>query len=165
MENRRMPIIILILFFINSTYSHPERNTNILVINFTQCFDIINTTTIEKKLFFYNNTQTKEQCTKIALAEKYRQDIFFPKFFHKCFPLCNSCSDYSKQKNNMKCLSCYRGFKLNNGNCFLNRKYNSKQRLKEFKTIFNTLNLDTKINSNEIIKKYINGETYYFKNY
>ena len=165
MENPRMTIIILILFFINSTYSHPERNKNILVINFTQCFDIINTTTIEKKLFFYNNTQTKEQCTKIALAEKYRQDIFFPKFFHKCFPLCNSCSDYSKQKNNMKCLSCYRGFKLNNGNCFLNRKYNSKQRLKEFKTIFNTLNLDTKINSNEIIKKYINGETYYFKDY
>jgi hypothetical protein len=155
--------MLLILIFINSAYSYPEKNKNILLVNFTQCFDIISSTTIEKKLFFYNNTQTKEQCTKIALEEKYKEDIFFPRYLHKCFPLCNSCSDYSKQKNNMKCLSCYRGFNLENGNCYLNKKYNTKQRLKELRIILNTLNMDPKINSNDIIKKYINGKIYYFK--
>ena len=163
MSNPRMLIMLLILIFINSAYSYPEKNKNILLVNFTQCFDIISSTTIEKKLFFYNNTQTKEQCTKIALEAKYKEDIFFPRYLHKCFPLCNSCSDYSKQKNNMKCLSCYRGFNLENGNCYLNKKYNTKQRLKELRIILNTLNMDPKINSNDIIKKYINGKIYYFK--
>ena len=163
MSNPRMLIMQLILIYINIAYSYPQRNPKILLVNFTQCFDIINATTIEKKLFFYNNTQTKEQCTKIALVEKYKEDIFFPRYLHKCFPLCNSCSDYSKKKNNMKCLSCYRGFILENGNCYLNRKYNSKQRLKELRIILNTLNMDPKINSNDIIKKNINGKIYYFK--
>ena len=163
MSNPSIPRMILFLFLLNVAYSYPGKNPNLLVLNFTQCFDIINSTTILKKSFFYNSTQTKEQCTKIALAEKYKEDIYIPKYLHKCFPLCNSCSEFSRQNTKMKCLSCFHGFKLENGNCYLNQKYNSKQRKKELNTIFNTLNLELKINSNEVVKKIINGEAYYFK--
>ena len=131
-------------------------------IDISQCFDNISETTLEKKPFFYNDIQTKELCTKLALAQRYKEDIFFPKYFHKCFPLCNSCLEYSKEKNDMKCNSCLNGFRLNKGNCYINKRYNSTKRINELNTIFNTLNLNPEINSNDIIKKYLNGKVYFF---
>ena len=131
--------------------------------NLSQCFDIINDTTILKKDFFYSNNFQKQICTKYAISQKYKEDIYFPKYFHKCFPLCNSCSSYSTNKTKMDCISCLKGFNLSNGNCYINRKYNKTKRKKELEVIFNTLNLNTKINSNNIIKKHMNGSTFYFK--
>ena len=140
------------------------RGSNMHQIDISQCFENINETTLEKKPFFYTDIKTKEQCTKLALAKRYKEDQFFPKYLRKCFPLCNSCNEYSKEKNDMKCISCLNGFSLEKGNCYLNKKYNSTKRSNELNTIFNTLNLNYEINSNEIIKKYLNGEAYFFKN-
>ena len=98
------------------------RESNMNQIDISQCFDNISETTLEKKPFFYNDIQTKELCTKLALAQRYKEDIFFPKYFHKCFPLCNSCLEYSKEKNDMKCNSCLNGFRLKWESLFLYRE-------------------------------------------
>ena len=143
--------------FINEQISQEINNVNI-----SQCFTIINDTTLLKNSFFYSNNFYKELCTKLAISLKYKEDIYFPKFFHKCFPLCNSCSSYSSKNTEMNCISCLIGFKLKNGNCYLDKKYNEKKRNNELSIIFNTLNLNEKINSNNIKKKYINGNTYLF---
>ena len=168
MINSRLTLILLLMLFIvppvKTSYSNPKRKEILTVSNITQCFETINETTLEKKEFYYNDLHTMEQCNKLALGLKYKEDIFFPKYFHKCFPLCNSCYEYSQEKANMKCISCLNGFLLTNGNCYINQKYNPKKRTDELNKIFNTLNLNPEIKSNEIIKKYINGETYLFKN-
>ena len=57
------------------------RESNMNQIDISQCFDNISETTLEKKPFFYNDIQTKELCTKLALAQRYKEDIFFPKYF------------------------------------------------------------------------------------
>ena len=111
--------------FINNQIS--EEN---LTINISQCFTIINDTTFLKKSFFYTNNIHKELCAKLAISLKYKEDIYFPKYYHKCFPLCNSCSAYSSQNSEMKCISCLNGFKLENGNCYLDKKYNEKKKKK-----------------------------------
>ena len=153
-------LFLLILFFLPK--SNSQIKNNIFLPNISQCFEIVNSTTLLKKSFYYLNSAIKEQCTKLALSYKYKEDIFFPKYFHKCFPLCNSCSEYSTKKTNMKCLSCLNGFQLKQGNCYLNNKYNPQKRKKELSTIFNTLNINPNITSNDIIKKYIDGEEYIF---
>ena len=158
-----MSLILLCFFFVKESYSLPINGKTQIVIDLSQCFQIINETTIEKKDFFYTDASTKEQCTKLALAKKYKEDIFWPKYLHRCFPLCNSCLAFSKKISDMKCISCLNGFKLDQGNCYLNKKYSSKERKNELNTIFNTLNLDPQINSNEIRKRYINGKTYLYK--
>ena len=159
-----LSLMLLIFLLIKDSNSNPIDNELLSVMDISQCFERISNTTLEKKTFFYKDIHTMEQCTKLAMGQKYKEDIFFPKYFHKCFPLCNSCYEYSKNKSNMKCISCLNGFLLKEGNCFINTKYDSKKRTKELNIIFNTLNLNPKIKSNEIIKKYINGETYFFKN-
>ena len=131
--------------------------------NISNCFNIINETTIEKKSFFYSKTFSTELCLKIAISQKYKEDIYYPKYFHKCFPLCNSCSSYSTKLSDMKCISCLKGFIIdNNGNCYINKKYNENIRKKELSTIFNTLNTYNYKNIN-YTKKYIDGMTYLFK--
>ena len=70
------------------------RGSNMHQIDISQCFENINETTLEKKPFFYTDIKTKEQCTKLALAKRYKEDQFFPKYLRKCFPLCNSCNEY-----------------------------------------------------------------------
>ena len=131
--------------------------------NLSQCFIIMNDTTILKSEFFYSTDFKKELCTKLAVSLKYKEDIYFPKFFHKCFPLCNSCTSYSIKSTEMNCISCLKGFKLKNGNCYIDKHYKEKKRKEELSIIFNTLNINKKINSNDIKKKYINGTTYLFK--
>ena len=132
-------------------------------VNLSTCFDIINETTIEKKSFFYSKNFSTELCLKTAISQKYKEDIYNQKYFHKCFPLCNSCSSYSTKSSDMKCISCLKGFILDdNGNCYINKKYNEIIRKKELSTIFNTLNSYNYINTN-YTKKSINGITYLFK--
>ena len=143
-----LSLVLLILFSILETYSYPIDDNQVKVENLTQCFEIVGDVTLEKKSFFYNDIETKEQCTKLAIAQKYKEDIFYPKYFHKCFPLCNSCSEYSHQKNDMKCLSCLNGFQLKQGNCYIDKNYSSTKRTNELNTILNTLNLNPQINSN-----------------
>ena len=150
----------------NSTKDNTNKKDLIQIYqinNFSQCFTTINDTTILKTKFFYSNDLQKELCTKLAINLKYKEDIYYPKYLHKCFPLCNSCFSYSKEKFEMKCISCLKGFKLKNGNCYIDKKYKEKKRKNELTILYNTLNLNKKINSNNINKKYINGKAYYFK--
>ena len=130
---------------------------------FNECFTIINDTTIIKNSYFYKNNIQKELCFKLALSLNYKEDIYFPKYFHKCFPLCNSCSFYSSKSSNMQCISCLLGFKLENGNCYINKKFNETTRTNELSLRFNKLNLNKNIISNFIRKKYINGKSYLLK--
>ena len=70
-----MSLILLCFFFIKESYSHPINGKTQIVIDLSQCFQIINETTIEKKDFFYTDASTKEQCTKLALAKKYKEEL------------------------------------------------------------------------------------------
>lgn len=155
-------------FTINNKIS-PKENRNLDISyqnihnNLYECFIIINDTTMLKSDFFYSNDFTKGLCQKYAISQKYKEDIYFPKYLHKCFPLCNSCSSFSKNNSKMNCISCLKGFNLENGNCYIDKKYNENKRKNELQTIFNTLNLNKKLNSNNIRKEYINGNIYYFK--
>ena len=56
-----------------------------------------------------------------------------------------------------------KGFKLENGNCIINKKYKESKRNNELSILLNTLNLNTELNSNFYSKKYLNGIAYYFK--
>ena len=156
-----MKISIYLILFI-TLFQKYSLNSFEKVSNISQCFTQINETTLEKKSFYYEDSKIKEQCTKLALSQKYKEDIFYPKYFHKCFPLCNSCSEFSQNKNNMKCHSCLNGFILDKekGNCYINKKYDSKKRNQELNKIFNTLNINPKIDSNFLKKKYIDGREF-----
>lgn len=132
------------------------------VDNLSKCFNIINETTIEKKTLFYSKKFPTELCLKIAISQKYKEDIYFPKYLHRCFPLCNSCSSFSTTSSDMKCISCLKGFKYINGNCYINKKYKENIRKKELSILFNTLN-SYNYRSTNFIKKYMNGTTYLFK--
>ena len=155
--------LMVFSFLMKESFSNPLNKETIPEIDITQCFEIINETTLEKKDFFYSNISTKEQCTKIALSLKYKENIFIPKYFHKCFPLCNSCYKYSQEKTNMQCFSCLNGFILIKGNCYIDKNYNSKKREKEINAIFNTLNINPNISSNDVIIKYIQGHPFLFQ--
>ena len=88
--------------------------SNINKLDLLKCFDIKNDTTLEKNNYFYSNNITKKHCLQIAISRGYKEDIYFPKYLHRCFPLCNSCSSYSKKISEMYCISCMKGFKLEN---------------------------------------------------
>ena len=132
-------------------------------LNLLKCFDIKNDTTLEKNNYFYSNNITKKYCLQIAISRGYKEDIYFPKYLHRCFPLCNSCSSYSKKIFEMYCISCMKGFKLEKGNCIINKKYKESKRKNELSILLNTLNLNTKIDNNFYSKKYFNGNSFYFK--
>ena len=148
------------------SFSMPSSSLIISNINkqaLLKCFAIKNDTTLEKKLYFYSNNFTKKYCLQLAIYLGYKEDIYYPKYLHRCFPLCNSCSSYSKKISEMYCISCMKGFKLENGNCIINRKYKENKRKNDLSIVLNTLNLNQKINSNFYSKKYFNGIAYYFK--
>ena len=65
--------------------------------NLLKCFGIKNDTTLEKKLYFYSNNITKKYCLQLAISRGYKEDIYYPKYLHRCFPLCNRCSSFSKK--------------------------------------------------------------------
>ena len=132
------------------------------IFNLSKCFMIINETSLLKRESFYLNNISKKICLKKAISLGYKEDIYFPKYLHKCFPLCNSCFSFSKKIYEMNCISCLKGFKFKNGNCYLNKKYKENIRNKELFILFNTLNLNENIKENNIKIKYLNGETYFF---
>ena len=59
-------------------------------MNLLKCFVIKNNTTLEKKLYFYSSNITKKYCLQLAISRGYKEDIYYPKYLHRCFPLCNS---------------------------------------------------------------------------
>ena len=67
-------------------------------LNLLKCFAIKNDTTLEKELYFYLNNNTKKYCLQLAISLGYKEDIYYPQYLHRCFPLCNSCSSYSKKR-------------------------------------------------------------------
>ena len=66
-----MKISIYLILFI-TLFQKYSLNSFEKVSNISQCFTQINETTLEKKSFYYEDSKIKEQCTKLALSQKYK---------------------------------------------------------------------------------------------